>query len=260
MNAALAPYDGPYELYRITDPDGSSRDRALGAAPDGSHQIVIWEGRTGRRMKLKLVPLDADDTATALNNCRAEAQRDGYYYVGPATVFERHILPIPRSAASGGSEPLLLWELVAPILATELTPCLQAIARTLPPHLGGVCELRQCDAGLAIHLERETWSIGAGTSSDGHIDSQTGRGGGCVHTHNGPMPFLVLASLAQRFPKRLAFADNHGTELDLLDPLQLRALIDGRIDRECLERWLIDQNLRLPSLADFPIHSGGMWL
>lgn len=260
MNAALAPYDGPYELYRITDPDGGSRDRALGAAPDGSRQIVIWEGRSGRRMKLRLVPLDALDTDAALEDSRAEAQRDGYQYVGPVTVFERHILPIPERPGSGATEPLLFWELAVPILPTELTPSLQAIARTLPLHLGGVCELREGDTGLSIHLERHTWSIGTGVTGDGRIDALTGRGGGCVHTHHGPLPLLVLASLALRFPRWLAFADNHGTALDLIEPAQLRALIDGRIERELLERWLIDQGLRIPSLADFPIRTGGMWL
>lgn len=260
MNAALAPYDGLCELYRITDPDGGSRDRAIGHAPDGSKQLVIWEGRTGRRMKLKLMPLGADDTGTALDRCLRETQAEGYYYVSQVTLVERRILPLQPVPEARDHMPLLLWELVQPIAGGALIPALHAIAQTLPLHLGGMCELRKGDQGIAIHLERETWAIGAGVTGDGHIDAETGRGGGCVHAHHGSLPLLVLASLARHFPQCLGFADDQGTELDLLDPAVLRALIDGRIAREPLERWLVDQGLRLPTLADFAIRSGGMWL
>lgn len=250
-------------LYRATNPDGSTRDIAIGASPDGAPVVVTYEGKTGGAMSASRRPiLDATPTPEILKltieKDVGELIRSGFVYVGEATIRGNRVTQVATQTAESSDD--LHWEVVLPIHSQKLAETLDDISRAV-----GSCpnDMRQGftrdEFGVRISVGPNEWSFGHRPSPHGMIDVKTGRGGGTLRTIFGPLPLLILAVIERRYPGHLLVADPDGNQVQF-GYNYVAERISGVMPDDILRRLAEHLGLRTPSLSSFSVNSKGFWI
>lgn len=252
--------NGRYTLYRATNPDGSTRDVAIGMSPDGKPRAVILEGKTGGSLTVTLVPNESADFAAAESKVTERVEsllKAGYVRVGDAVVRDRRIVTVDTQGPA--NEEDFHWEVMTPVPAGGFLDAMIQVANGLGEHPLPGTRVTRDDLGITVIRAEHAWSFGHRPSSDGTIDARTGRGGGTIAAHHGPIPVLVLAAVARRLPGHFKAADNAGEEIGLGFG-DLAKHLGDRIAFDVLRQIAERVGLRTPGLSSYSVKSTGMWI
>lgn len=191
-----------YRHFRFQNPDGSSKDWAIGLAED--EDIRIRYGAKGRTVRLHTLAKEACSSGVQAEIAARINRnvRKGYVELGEATVNGRGRLE--AVVAPPAPVRLLDWELRTPVDRGDVLHCLRWIFERMEPLTAHTDVEFIDDQGLRGGADEASWSIGYGPGGGLGDD---GRGGGQLSPEQGALPVLVLLVLEREFPGAVAFAD-----------------------------------------------------
>lgn len=251
---------GPYSLYRATNPDGSTRDVAIAADPNGGPVIVMYEGKTGGGMSVSRRPVpDAtpEKIAATIEKEVEELVRSGYVYVGEATIRGNRVASVATQSTESSDD--LHWEVTVPIPPQKLAETLDEIATSMGswPIDNSQGFIRD-EFGIRVTIGPNEWSFGYRPTPHGMIDAKTGRGGGTLRAFFGPLPLLVFAVIEKRLPGHIIVADTGGNQI-AFGYREVAERISEAVPDEVLRALAERLGLRAPSLSSFAVNSSGYW-
>lgn len=205
-------------LYRYRNPDGSTKDWAIG---EFMGNICVFFGKTGAsRLRRHNIPPEKH-VATAAKEIERridEQLRQGYEYVGEARV---------RLEARGGGALLgieedqrlkagsLHWELATACTSAEARRAFQTIAADLGAAPHPAVSVEASEQGLEVAVTGQKWAFGFSPSPHGHVNESSGRGGGSIPVQYGALPVLVVLAFGRLVGRRITFANDAGEHIDV---------------------------------------------
>jgi hypothetical protein len=252
---------GSFSLYRATNPDGSTRDMAIAADPNGGPVVVMYEGKTGGGMSVSRQPIsDAtpEKITAAIEKEVGELVRAGYVYVGEATIRGNRVASVATQTAESSDD--LHWEVVVPIPPQKLAETLDEMARAMGSWPVDMTQgFSRDEFGIRVTNGRNEWSFGYRASPHGMIDPKTGRGGGSLRAFFGPLPLLVFAVIERRHPGHVVVADTDGNPIEF-GYREVSERIAESIPVEVLRNLAERLGLRAPSFSSLSVNSRGFWV
>jgi len=250
--------NGRYDLYRAKNPDGSTRDALVGPDPEHSDRVLVLSGKSGKNLTVQTVPVpDGSSQDAQIQSKVQEFVNDGYVRVGVADVVDRRVSAVHHLL---GDDTVVDWELAKPLTPSEFAEFLRFVSEALGDEPIPGQMLTRDDHGLMLSLGQVSWSFGTRPTPDGTIDAKNGRGGGRVSRHHGPVPLLVLATLAHRYSGRLVLADKDGNQYGRFGYREIRELATGQVSQELFARLAENLSIKLPAFSSLPIESTGMFI
>lgn len=249
---------GPHEgaLYRYQNPDGTSKDWAIGDGGDGN--IYVYFGKTGKKLRVAVIPparFAKRTLAEEIERRIEEQTRDGYQYISRARIIDGLVTSVTTDPALAPIE----WDMTQKIDLDQLRLKLHEIAAALGdnPYPGLAMTLTE-DAILLKNGNR-SWQFGVSESLDGGIKRSTGRGGGRVLPEHGPIPLLVLMSIAASFPGTFVFGDDTGNTVSLRLSEDEPRFAPNRVVFSKVRAAAAKLGIVAPSLSELNVRSTGVW-
>jgi predicted DNA-binding WGR domain protein len=196
-----------YQLFRKPNNSGGTKDWAVGINGD---QLRVRHCTTGSTANLRVI-----ESASVAQSLEAEManrvdkkRKEGYEHVGEAVISKGRLVETSSDSSSGN----LFWEIKQPLNKDTVMAFLRETAQQLESLVGKDVKFT-AKTGLSVTTPLGTaWRLGY--SIDGGLQD-TGRGGGSIYSHYGPLPVLILMAFQAAFKTAVVIIDKENNVVDL---------------------------------------------
>jgi len=196
-----------YQLFRKPNKSGGTKDWAIGINGD---QLRVRHCTTGSTASLRVIESAgvAQSLETEMASRIDKKRKEGYEHIGEAVISKGRLVETPSESSSGD----LFWESKQLLNKDIVMAFLRDTVQQLEPLVGKDIKF-SAKTGLTVTTPLGTpWRFGYGT--DGGLQD-TGRGGGSIYSHFGPLPVLILMAFQAAFKTAVVIIDKENTVVDL---------------------------------------------